>query len=359
MVKRIEQLDGLRAVAIVAVFIHHTLGIKLLWMGVDLFFILSGFLITGILIGNKSQSLKQYFGHFYGRRARRILLPYLLLLAVTSAVFGLSWASHWYYYILFMNFAMAFQVPHPRSLEILWSLAVEEQFYLIWPLVVYFCSEQAITWAAAAIVLIAPLLRWTCTPLFAYHWPIYTLTPFRMDLLAVGALIAVLWRRRQDGVKRFGRYGIALSTLALLALLLLSRKPGFTTSANTRLPNVWIYELTLIACAGAMLWGLGGKCTRILTLSPVRYIGRVSYTIYLMHLTIFILVGTYLHGRLMVAAVTFAVTLLYAMISWVVVERPLLVRRPLPSRGGPAVSIWGDLGSSATTPKVSIAPQNG
>ena len=92
MAKRIEQLDGIRTVAIAAVFIHHTLHVKLLWMGVDLFFILSGFLITGILIGNKSQSIGRYFGHFYERRARRILPPYALLLVVTSVIFGLAWA---------------------------------------------------------------------------------------------------------------------------------------------------------------------------------------------------------------------------------------------------------------------------
>jgi len=144
MVKRIEQLDGVRTVAIAAVFIHHTLKIKLLWMGVDLFFILSGFLITGILLHNKSQKLGQYFGHFYKRRARRILPPYALLLVVTSVVFGLAWIRHWHYYFLFMNFLLAFHIPHPQSLDILWSLAVEEQFYLFWPFAVYFLSEQAI-----------------------------------------------------------------------------------------------------------------------------------------------------------------------------------------------------------------------
>ena len=129
-----------------------------------------------------------------------------------------------------MNFVLAFHIPHPQSFEILWSLAVEEQFYLLWPLAVYFLSEQAIAWVAAAIVLVAPLLRWICTPLFAYHWPIYALTPFRMDLLAVGALISILWRNRQDAVKRFGHYGLIFSAFALLTLRLFrenqdSRRP--------------------------------------------------------------------------------------------------------------------------------------
>ena len=88
-------MDGIRTVAITAVFIHHTLHVKLLWMGVDLFFIVSGFLITGILINNKSQSLRQYFGHFYERRASHILPPYLQLLIITSLFYGMAWARHW------------------------------------------------------------------------------------------------------------------------------------------------------------------------------------------------------------------------------------------------------------------------
>jgi len=343
MVKRIEQLDGVRTVAIAAVFIHHTLKIKLLWMGVDLFFILSGFLITGILLHNKSQKLGQYFGHFYKRRARRILPPYALLLVVTSVVFGLAWIRHWHYYFLFMNFLLAFHIPHPQSLDILWSLAVEEQFYLFWPFAVYFLSEQAIIWLAAAIVVIASALRWFCTPFFSSHWPVYALTPFRMDLLATGALIAVLWRKRKDLIERFGHYGLISSALALLVLFALSRKAGFTTTANAPLPNVCIYELTLIACAGAMLWALSGRMTAILTLSPVRYLGRISYTIYLIHLTIFLLVARYLHGSLAICVVTLALSTIYASLSWVILEQPLLTGKPISSGKGlpELIGNWG------------------
>lgn len=332
MAKRIKQLDGVRTVAIAAVFIHHTLKIKLLWMGVDLFFILSGFLITGILMRNKSQSMRQYFGHFYRRRAKRILPPYVLLLVITSVLFGLSWACHWYCYFLFMNFLLAFHIPHPQSLNILWSLAVEEQFYLFWPFAVYFLSEQAIVWLAGGIIFLAPALRWFCTPFFSSHWPIYALTPFRMDLLATGALIAVLWRKRRDLIERFGHYGLIFSATALLALFELSKKPGFTTTANAPQPNVCIYELTLIACAGAMLWALSGRMTGILTLSPVRYLGRISYTIYLIHLTIFLLVGRYLHGNLAICTVTLVLSAVYAALSWTVLEEPLLAGRSISVR---------------------------
>lgn len=325
--KRIDELDGVRTIAIAAVYVHHAFNVKLLWMGVDLFFILSGFLITGILVHNKSQTLGQYFGHFYKRRARRILPPYVLLLVVTSVVFGMAWARHWYCYVLLMNFLLAYQIPHPHSLDILWSLAVEEQFYLLWPFAVYFVSEQAIVWVAGGIVVLAPFLRWFCTPLFTTHWPIYALTPFRMDLLAVGALLSILWRHRKDLLKRFGHYGLVFSMLALLALFALSRKPGFTTTANAPSPNTCIYELTLIACTGAMLWAFSGRMTGILTFSPVRYLGRISYTVYLIHLTALILVGRYLHGKLATSIPALAITILYAAISWEILEKPLLTRK--------------------------------
>lgn len=74
--QRIRQLDGIRAIAILAVFVHHSLHVKLMWMGVDLFFVLSGFLITGVLLDAKHHSLGNFFAHFYSRRARRILAPY-------------------------------------------------------------------------------------------------------------------------------------------------------------------------------------------------------------------------------------------------------------------------------------------
>jgi peptidoglycan/LPS O-acetylase OafA/YrhL len=94
--QRISQLDGARGVAILAVFLNHALNAKLLWMGVDLFFILSGFLITGVLLNAKQHSLRGYFAKFYARRARRILPPYLLTLLMASLFFGFAWTRHWY-----------------------------------------------------------------------------------------------------------------------------------------------------------------------------------------------------------------------------------------------------------------------
>jgi len=99
-------------------------------MGVDLFFILSGFLITGVLLRARQYPLGGYLAHFY-RRGRRILAPYVVTLAVASFFFELAWTRHWYLYVMLTNFVLPLRIPHPKAFEPLWSLAVEEQFYLV------------------------------------------------------------------------------------------------------------------------------------------------------------------------------------------------------------------------------------
>lgn len=324
MTKWIDELDGIRAVAISLVLIHHLFHIRLLWMGVDLFFVLSGFLITGVLLDNKVRGPKSYFGHFYQRRARRILPPYLLLLLVTTLFYGLSWTHRWYLYLFLMNFIVAFSLGKLLSLSVLWSLAVEEQFYLVWPFVVYFLDEQAILWAAGSLVVLAPVLRWLCIPMFHLPWAIYSLTPFRMDTLAAGAILQILWRRRHNVIRRFGAYGPILSMIALGVLIVLARNPHFTTTSNTRESNLCIYEMTLIWSTGLIVWALSGRGTRILTFAPVRFFGRISYTVYLIHLAVYFLAIRYLHGEAVVALVVVSITLLYATTSWYLLERPLL-----------------------------------
>ena len=141
---RIPQLDGLRALAITAVFLHHALRVPLLWMGVDMFFVLSGFLITGVLIKLKADN-GSYFGAFYGRRARRILPPYFMFLLLASLFFPLGWGDHWYWYVFFgANFAEAFQRGAGGIFQPLWSLSVEEQFYLVWPVLFLMADTRRI-----------------------------------------------------------------------------------------------------------------------------------------------------------------------------------------------------------------------
>jgi peptidoglycan/LPS O-acetylase OafA/YrhL len=330
--KRIPQLDGLRAVAVTAVFLFHAFHIKLLWMGVDLFFILSGFFITGILLDRKHQGPRAYFGRFYARRAKRILPPYLLLLIAGSIAFGLaSWDTHWYFYLFLMNLALALHVDMPKAFQVLWSLAVEEQFYLLWPFFVLFASDELIGWAAASLLLLVPLLRYLYSPFLHSNWSVYALTPFRMDCLAAGALVALLARKKPAWLDFAGKIGPLLSLAALGGLLFLGLHLHLSTYANSPIGNTWIYVCTLWTCFGLFLWALRGKGFGIsfLQCKPVTYIGRISYSIYLFHLLFLMLLARFLNVRWQVAALAAVLTISYASLSWFWMETPILQAKPI------------------------------
>ncbi len=323
---RIPQLDGLRALAIGSVMLHHLFHLPLLWGGVDLFFVLSGFLITGILINSKQTAFPQYLRHFYARRARRILPAYVIVLALTAALFGAGFLHDWPYYLGAMNFLKPLHLKTPDTL-VLWSLAVEEQFYLLWPLAVFFLPRRALTWLAAALVVVAPILRYTCTPFFSLHWAIYMLLPFRMDTLATGALLALLWPRLKSlpktRIQPLSLLLIALSVVALAAL----QHHGDTTTSNTALANFGVFEAVLVLVTAVLVLALLGFGRAFLSTWPMVWLGRISYSMYLVHLTMYRLLAP-AHPLLAVLA-----TIAYAVFLWFAVESPILRggRKPPPA----------------------------
>jgi peptidoglycan/LPS O-acetylase OafA/YrhL len=296
-------------------------------MGVDIFFVLSGFLITGILLAQKSRP--GYFSGFYARRARRILAPYYLLLVLSSVLFGTVWMKQWYWYTFFAsNIPNAFDsVPHV-SLDVLWSLAVEEQFYLLWPLAILFLSETALVWTAMLLIALAPLLRGITTSFFSSSAPIYHLMPFRMDLLAAGALIALLWRKSPAIIRDIPFLGPILVGCGCGALISLSSFASFRTGANGRFNNVVLYSLTLSVAVGLLLWALQGKgfFSAILRLRFLRFLGRISYSMYLVHVCFILLAQRQLSNRWAVFGAAFAATVAYSTVSWFALEKRLLRR---------------------------------
>lgn len=323
--KRIPQLDSVRAIAILAVFCNHALKIKMMWMGVDLFFILSGFLITGVLINAKHHTLSGFFAHFYARRARRILAPYVLWLIVASFFIGVAWMRYWYMYVLLTNCFPLLRIPQPTAFDPLWSLAVEEQFYLAWPFAVYFLSERRLRNLSILLIVLAPVLRGVFH--FNQHWPIYTLTPFRMDLLSAGALLWLEWERNRAGIERWGaKIGAVLAVLGFAGLGLLGHL-HISTYGNSRIGNVFVYEFSLFICLGFMLYALSGWRVGWLRLRPLRYIGQISYSMYLVHMGIITLIATRIHGAAG-AALALALTIGYAALSWHLMESRLLGWRP-------------------------------
>src|SRR5690242_4935967 len=144
--KRIPQLDGLRSIAILMVFLFHAFQVPVFWSGVDLFFVLSGYLITGILLRLKEQKdggavVLRLARSFYLRRACRIHPPFVRYLFDVTLFSRVPWAHLEYWYAFYdANYATATGHDSVRAMVPLWSLAVEEQFYFVWPWVVLLAS---------------------------------------------------------------------------------------------------------------------------------------------------------------------------------------------------------------------------
>lgn len=330
--RRIPQLDGLRAAAILMVFTTHALHVPLLWMGVDLFFVLSGYLITRILLVLKQEHLGSgYWRFFYARRATRILPPLIAFLFGASVFFSIPWSRIWYWYAFFgANIAQSFGKSHVDALSPLWSLGVEEQFYLIWPFIVLLCSTRRLRTLALAVIVICPCLRALATPLFPNHFPIYYLTIFRADTLCIGAFVAVCETLNREWVREYGKTAIRISGFALLVFAALSFLPAFRTSANTVLFNSLGYSLSAIFFGGLLVHVLGrrtGADFAILTFAPVRYLGQISYTFYLWHVAVLLLLDRYLHSLPVIAMFALVLTTMLSAISWRLAESPLLSRR--------------------------------
>lgn len=331
--KHFPELDGLRGLAILMVLAtHYAMAIptnnageraikNILthgWAGVDLFFVLSGFLITGILTDSKGQN--NYFRNFYGRRTLRIFPLYYGLLAVLLlGLIAFNIAGHWdhslphlknlwhiqpWLWTYTFNIACAF--GHGSAhLGQLWSLSVEEQFYLAWPLVIFLFPSRFLARICALLIALALVLR---IALFYYapHVDAYFLTPARMDSLAVGALIAVLARSRHSlNLRAYGNWAIAAAGLILAGrfALGLSRwitHSGTSAGAVTHLGAVWDQCLIFTVVAfffGSLLiktiapkkGGSQGTLGKFFSIKPLRTAGKYSYGWYVFHYPIWIL----------------------------------------------------------------------
>lgn len=324
---RITALDGVRGFAILAVLLHHAFKVKLLWMGVDLFFVLSGFLITTILVRSKGPSFRSYIGHFYRRRAQRILPPYLLLLIVGSIIYGTWWLHEWYFYLGAMNFLKVLNLP-AMPVAPLWSLAIEEQFYLVWPLAVFFLNRRQLIICSIALISIAPILRFVCTPLFHRPWAIYMLLPFRMDCLACGALLSLIWpalHARLDRVPalrtRLWLAAIPVVLLSFSALALLAHR-GIGTLSGSPIGNALIYEASLVIVTSLFFFALSGGAPRLFAFRPLVWLGTISYSLYLIHS---LMLDCAINRHLRFAApLAIGASLIYAAASWYWMEKPIL-----------------------------------
>ena len=293
-----------------------------------MFFVLSGFLISSILIQSRGE--EGAWLRFYERRALRILPPYVAFLLLATCLLHLHWEHKQLWYAFFaMNIAEVLHVGVP-GLGILWSLAVEEQFYLFWPLVALRSSPRVVLRWAAVLIVLAPVLRGFTSPFLHDHTAIYYLMPFRMDLLAAGAVMAVLWRKPGDLVM-WRRWGLGLTGSGLAVLLLCTRfLPAFRADSNTIIFNTVGYSLICCVAAGLIAFTLGsegGWYANVMAWRPLRWVGTISYTGYLSHVAICVIVTPF-SSLILNRALAFAIVLAYGSVSWFFLEKPILKARP-------------------------------
>ncbi len=263
------------------------------WTGVNLFFVLSGFLITGILLDTKH--CHQYYRRFYFRRALRILPAYygLLLMLAFLGRYGLqnervSWAFLGLSAIYLANVTVLFGVP--IQFGILWSLAVEEHFYLIWPIIVRSVNRRAVAFFALVIAVGATLARVVTWRLEYDYFAHYTWLV--ADGLALGSLLAVLMRGPLGSRK--GLKWILLAAFLSATALLLLDVPLHRPVAGGAL-HITALNLLCTATVGAALLLGTSRWSFLVEHRVLLFFGEISYGLYLLHMLMFNIVDNLQH----------------------------------------------------------------
>lgn len=319
------ELDGVRAIAVTMVMLFHGNGSLLhlpgpvtFWQtGVDLFFVLSGFLITGILLKARQRDWHEV-KVFYTRRSLRIFpLYYATLLIVWTGLMHdhVSWDVWIYLQNITMTLGMLMRGPMH-----FWSLAVEEQFYLVWPFLVLWLPRRHIGKVLAAMLAAALLSR---VVLMHYGLSTFYLTPSRMDSLAAGALVSLVQYR--GSLERLRRVFVFVFLASLVGLagqqVVLATHGGFAYGvALTKQSVLAAFYASGIAL---LLLRFTPWLNRLLAASPLRYIGRISYGLYVFHPFVYLWVERHMSHAAVAARVAVGVggTYAAALFSWYLFER--------------------------------------
>ncbi|WP_307796050.1 acyltransferase [Amycolatopsis sp. 195334CR] len=333
--KRLAGLDGLRGIAVAGVLLFHAGHFGGGFLGVDLFFALSGFLITGLLLRNGT-SLRA----FWGRRVRRLLPALTVMLAGTTlAVWALGDKNLWHtaladgpwvqanlvnWHLLAESATYWNRFGPGRVFGHLWSIAVEEQFYLLWPVVVLFARSAKAVALIAAIASVLSLVLMLFLFSASDSTRVYTGTDTRTFSLLLGAMMATAPMTRLLS-KVANRYVVGVLAGALAVFWLVADGE----SAH------WLFRGGLFAHSllAAVLVALcaqtpGAPVTRALDWAPLRWLGSVSYSLYLWHWPVFLILSEERLGLTGWArtAVVCAVSLALAVASKALVEDPIRFR---------------------------------
>lgn len=321
-------LDGFRAIAVILVLLIHTtyyfttnfpsnpierlyLTLPMVgWSGVDMFFVLSGFLITGILLNSKNKP--HFFRNFYARRTLRIFPLYYLVVGLSLFIgprypfempkvhvftnFVTMWEKIWYLTYL-TNYLEAYDSRNVFWLLHCWSLAIEEQFYLVWPFLVYFCRKRILVWICFALIISAYIFRlqYILEDFQENFWLPYHLTHTRWDTLAFGALVA-LAAHSKSASQVLLKWAPAVMWLsgAGLFILFYSHLMSFPAGSSVEQHEMIVpFHHQLIIYTGfAVFYSAllivtinsgNGLYNKLMTSTPMVWIGKHSYGIYIWH----------------------------------------------------------------------------
>ena len=337
--KHIGGLDGLRAFSVLSVMFYH-LGWQsfgLGWAGVPFFFVLSGFLITGILLDNKGASAGSFFGRFYLRRTLRIFPLYYLYLAVVFAwctyhgVHGKGW---WYYMTYMQNYYLGvtdFAWTPGQEVGHTWSLAVEEQFYLLWPLLVFNLSARRLKLVIVSMFAIAIASR------FALHGNqvMVSFAPLtsNLDTLGMGALLAIISRENPAGYRNATRW-LLLVGVAFTAFVYLSADHHLTASDM-------MYMAALTILFGGAVGFVSSRALPLLDWAPLAYIGRISYGLYIWHALAYGVINSAIYNKWVpdpgvawADVAKIVLTFTASALSYHLFERPILALKEKFSQSG-------------------------
>lgn len=328
---RIGELDGIRGLAAVAIVVFHAQPdwLPLGWAAVDLFFGLSGFLITSIVL--KHGDLPGFLHRFYLRRGLRIWpIYYLTLLGFIlfrhRLLVRCDWTGFWYYLTYTQNIPLYWSTEAPRFhgfLNHTWTLAIEEQFYLLWPVVVGLCGARHVPLLALGCAGLSVIAR-------AFGWPASLLLT-RMDGLVLGGLLAAILHcgvmtRSRVGWLCWGMVVLGVSGVVAIAATLHLSCRDLSASG----PGLLAINIIGMGLIGVAVTGSGSAWFAPLRWGPLIYLGKISYGLYLYHYVILMVSAGQLRlwapwampsGRLLV---TVQLCLLAASLSWLLIEQPIL-----------------------------------
>lgn len=365
--KRVLELDGVRGVAILMVLIYHGFAPAMVaapfawtgfprlvesvasvgWMGVDLFFVLSGFLITGILLDAAGKP--HYFKNFYARRALRILPLYYLIL-VLIAILSKGSGSYVLLGVFYLsNMAPLFGIP--MIYVPLWSLSVEEHFYLLWPWLVSRLRLRGITILAVAVCVAEPIVR-----AIGYHywaggvgeaWRMSYYSWFRFDGLAAGALLASFVRSKYFSKLRL--YFVGLTSIGVGGLI------AAVTPLHTLIHFSLEFTVSTLFGVAVLSTVLSGEVHLLRTITRSKWLvkcGELSYCLYIIHWMAFYCVWDWIGGEYPAwfvsrigpfgtlcvrALVVYVVSFIFAEISRRYFEGPILKLKRYFVSSGPTV----------------------